>query len=192
MQQRLKQRLVGAVVLVALAVIFVPMLLTGPVERAATDVPIEIPPRPLIAAPSEATAPESEAPGVAAPATPSRPIEIASEPAPAESAPAEPPAQGSVAPVVAPNEPAGKSTAPSELASWAVQVGSFGSEANAIGLRDKLRGKGFPAYVDAIDGKARTFYRVRIGPMIQRAEAEQLQSRLAAEEKLKGLVVPHP
>ena len=40
MQQRLKQRLVGAVVLVALAVIFIPMLLQGPLEREATSIPI--------------------------------------------------------------------------------------------------------------------------------------------------------
>lgn len=186
MEQRVKQRLVGAVVLVALAVIFIPMLLTGPVEREPTDVPIEIPPKPMVGTPPGLPAQEAEAPEPVA-LTPSRPVETPSGPAPAEQ-PAEP------APVVAADEPAAKSPTrtPSELASWAVQVGSFSDEANAMGLRDRLRKKGFPAYVDAIEGNGKTFYRVRVGPMVQRPEAETVQTRLAKEEQLKSLVVPHP
>lgn len=46
MQQGLKQRLVGAIVILALVVIFLPMLLQGPVDRTRVDVPIQVPPEP--------------------------------------------------------------------------------------------------------------------------------------------------
>lgn len=82
-------------------------------------------------------------------------------------------------------------TAP-ELASFAVQVGSFGSEDNAAGLRDRLQNKGYRAFVDSVEGDERTFYRVRVGPVIERGEAEALQAQLSDEESLKGLVVSHP
>ena len=187
MEQRVKQRLVGAVVLVALAVIFIPMLLTGPVEREPTDVPIEIPPKPMVSAPGVA-ATDEEVAALSSPMTASRPIETPSQPA---GVPAD---VEEAAPLVAPDEPADKASSrtPSELASWTVQVGSFGSESNAMGLRDRLRQKGYPAYVDSIKGNTKVFYRVRVGPMIQRSEAELAQARLSKDEQLKSLVVPHP
>lgn len=55
MQQGLKQRLVGALVILALVVIFLPMLLQGPVERTRVDVPIQVPPEPD--APTDETLP---------------------------------------------------------------------------------------------------------------------------------------
>ena len=47
METALKQRLVGAAVLVALAVIFLPMLIQGPApESGAADVSLDVPPQP--------------------------------------------------------------------------------------------------------------------------------------------------
>ena len=43
----LKQRLVGAIVLISLAIIFIPMLLTGKGELTTGEVPTNIPPKPL-------------------------------------------------------------------------------------------------------------------------------------------------
>ena len=44
MEPALKQRVVGAVVLVALAVIFLPMLVKGPApESGVSDVPLQLP-----------------------------------------------------------------------------------------------------------------------------------------------------
>jgi DedD protein len=184
MQQRMKQRLVGAVVLVALAVIFIPMLLTGPVERQMTDVPVEIPPPPVVSAPDEL---EQAAPVDTAPLTASTPIEM-------PRATAVPAPENPTPPLIAPDEPAerGPNRTPAELAAWTVQVGSFGDEANAMALRDRLRKKRYSAYVDALTANGKSFYRVRVGPMIQRTEAETAQARLAKEERIKGLVMPHP
>lgn len=163
MEQRLKQRLIGAVVLVALAVIFVPLVLQGPVERPPTDVPIEIPPKPAVNVPQRPAADEQAgAPAVSAPFTSIVP--------PADS----------------------PSRTPTGLAAWAVQVGSFGAEANAQSLRDQLRSKGYAAYTEAVESDGKTFYRVRVGPTAKRENAEHMQAALAAKESLEGLVVSHP
>ncbi len=64
--QRFKQRLIGAIVLVALGVIFLPMLLSGPVEQTRVDIQLDMPAEPSLgAAPSlpENTAGEAPEPG---------------------------------------------------------------------------------------------------------------------------------
>lgn len=187
MQQRLKQRLVGAVVLVALAVIFIPMLLQGPVEREATSIPIEIPPRPQVSAqrPGPLLLPRAEPAAesiVQAEPVPAAGPASAAQPTPPEAAP----------PTPFREQPAPASRTPSELAAWAVQVGSFGAESNALRLRDSLRAKGYNAYTERVRSEGQTFYRVRVGPVLERAEAERLQQTLAGKESLQGLVVPHP
>lgn len=192
MEKRLKQRLLGAAVLVALAVIFLPMLLTGPVERQALDVPIEVPPRPRVTA--APTAPEPldpiAAPSRAQPVATPEPPPVAEAAADTESAPASDPAEATPpepAPVVEP-EPAPVDEA---LAAWAVQVGSFGSQVNAMGLRDRLREQGYSAYVESASEQSR-FYRVRVGPVIDRSEAQALQQRLESELDTATLIVSHP
>lgn len=197
MEQRLKQRLIGAVVLVALAVIFVPMLLQGPVERHPTDIPIEIPPKPVVnATPPTPAAERPVAPVASAPFTPSQPADTAASSAPAlqpeQAEPAVADVPAPTAPVSAQEPLSTTSRTPSDLAAWAVQVGSFGTESNARGLRDSLRKKGYAAFVESIKTDGNTFYRVRVGPTAQREEAERLQAALAKKESMKGLVVPHP
>lgn len=199
MEQRLKQRLIGAVVLVALAVIFVPMLLQGPVERHPTDIPIEIPPKPAVnTTPPTPAAEQPVAPVASAPFTPSQPADAAAdpsstpEPQPEQTEPTVAEAPAPTAPVSAQEPLDTASRTPSDLAAWAVQVGSFGTESNARGLRDSLRKKGYTAYVESIKANGNTFYRVRVGPTAQREEAERLQAALAKKESMKGLVVPHP
>lgn len=189
MEPRLKQRLVGGVVLVALAVIFIPELFESePLQRDPSDIPIEIPPKPVVSVPTPAPAGQEAAAPALSPSRPLPPAPAAESAEPQEAA--APPEQ---APVIALDEPASDTAGtPRELATWAVQVGSFGSEANARALADKLRQKGYTAYVDATRADGKAFYRVRVGPIIQRQEADALQARLASKEALKGLVVPHP
>jgi DedD protein len=181
--------MIGAAVLVALAVIFVPMLLTGPVDRESMDVPIEIPPRPQVTtvpglpAPDDFASNEQRRPA-ATPVVDERPR----TPVPAESA-------ATAATATAPTAPPGPApSAPpvsAELTAWAVQVGRFGSQANALALRDKLRAEGFTAYVEVPDSGGR-FFRVRVGPVVERAEADSIKARLEKEQALTGLVVAHP
>lgn len=200
LNDQLKKRLVGAIVLVALAVIFVPMLLEGdkrssiplfgsnvPEPPASTtamvDIPLQVPPPP-----------------VEAPVVMERELPPAVEPAPVQPAPpapveAEAPAPAPVAPPPAPVQPVKPAQVPQAAkpatGSWAVQVGSFAESANATRLRDSLRGKGYPAYVEKVKLASGTAYRVRVGPVLTRPDAEAIQAKLAKISQ-RGIVVPHP
>ncbi len=221
MQQQHKQRLIGAVVVVALAVIFLPMLLQGPVDRSTTDVSMDIPDRPevelgpggdpgetpptgeLEAVPlpeetGEPPADEADDPGDAPPPAPESEDALASARDDAEAAEpdTEPEAEDAEADTDADAEVEPVDEAPQdddELASWAVQVGSFGSEDNALGLRDRLREQDFSAYVERVEREGDDpVYRLRVGPVVERDEAQELLERLADEADLDGLVVSHP
>ena len=73
-----------------------------------------------------------------------------------------------------------------------MQVGSFSKQANALALRDKLRAKHYPAFVDAVANGGSRVFRVRVGPAVRRENAEELQKRIEKDLKLKGIVVAHP
>jgi DedD protein len=204
----LKQRLVGAVVLVALGVIFIPMLLEGPNSELvpemeplpeltgqrssmelggfpdAGDVPVEadvavvqadiaVPPNPgeeLQPQPSETAEVE-----IAAPEPIVEPLPVPPKPAAAPE-PAKP----------EPAKPAGP------LGNWVVQMGSFSSEQNALRLRDKLRKAGFVTQVEKVRVDAKSHYRVRVGPYLERAEADRDQAKLDKQLNLKGRVLSYP
>lgn len=72
------------------------------------------------------------------------------------------------------------SAPPALLASgWVVQLGSFSSRANAQGLADKTRAKGFQSYLMPIERSGKTLYRVRVGPPKKlREEAAKLANQL--------------
>lgn len=72
---------------------------------------------------------------------------------------------------------------------WAVKVGSFSSEENALALRNQLRSKGFNAFLDRATVEGKAILRVYVGPDIQRARSEQLRERIATELNLKEAVV---
>lgn len=72
---------------------------------------------------------------------------------------------------------------------WAVQLGAFGSESDANMLRDRLRALGFDGYVDDIPSGNGKLWRVRAGPVNDRASAEQLRTQVAAKMKMTGIVV---
>jgi len=80
----------------------------------------------------------------------------------------------------------------SSIQAWALQVGSFNEEANALTLKDKLMAKRFPAYVDPLKTPKKTVYRVRIGPELDRSRLEKLKQEVLESEKLKGMIVNHP
>jgi DedD protein len=73
---------------------------------------------------------------------------------------------------------------------WAVQLGAFGSEADANKLRDRLHDLGFDGYVDDVpSGKGGKLWRVRAGPVNERTTAEQLKTQIAQKMKISGIVV---
>lgn len=83
-------------------------------------------------------------------------------------------------------------TAKKAAKAWAIQVGSFSERKNAFSLRNKLRKKQFTAFVESVKTAKGNIYRVRVGPEVKRTQAENTQKRLVKELKISGLVVAHP
>ena len=198
LEKGLKQRMVGALVLVALAVIFLPMLLSRQDEmhRVVVDAP-EMPQAPAVpemivepadvaepqALPEEPVAPESEAPQMVE--VPVQPTSTQKPAAPVEPAkPAAVPAPAS-APVAAASKPESRLDANTLPISWSVQLASLSSRPGAENLQKTLRSQGYNAYIRSFDGMNRVF----VGPLIERAEAERLRDQLNRQHKLNGFVV---
>ena len=203
-----KQRMVGALVLVALAVIFLPMLFSRQDEQR--QVTVDAP-----AAPHAPAVPQVQLEPVAVPepqALPQEPVptdeEVAEDtapaastaPAPAPTAPiaiAKPTAPPAVAkPIPAPAQPIAAASAKPDTTqsrvdanglsvSWSVQLASLSSRASAESLQKTLRSQGYNAYIRSADGKNRVF----VGPLIERAEADRLRDLLGRQQNLKGFVV---
>ncbi len=76
--------------------------------------------------------------------------------------------------------------------SHVVQVGSFGSAADAASLRQRLLDKGFPAFLaEANLGERGIWYRVRIGPYVDSDTAGVARQIILDQEKIEGLVTRH-
>lgn len=185
-----KHRVIGALVLVALAVIFIPMVLTG---QGSLDIGAH-----RVTIPAEREMPASSPPVIAASPTveltePPRgalvvPMETNTEPrAATESVTSVPIAP---APTEVPDTTLTTAPASKGAPAWAVQVGSFNNKNSAFHLRDTLRTKGFAAYVEHVSAKEGAIYRVRVGPELQRTLAEELQKKLAQAGQ-NGIVVSH-
>ncbi len=78
------------------------------------------------------------------------------------------------------------------LSAWIVQLGSFSSEENAQSLKEKLRKAGYPAFVEPLKKNGQSSYRVRVGPEIKRSDADSLLKQLKDKMKLDGIVVAYP
>jgi DedD protein len=88
--------------------------------------------------------------------------------------------------------PAAPSRSSSSLHAWALQVGSFNEESNARVLRDRMRARGYAAYIDKQKSSSGMHYRVRIGPELDRSRIDKLREQVLKQEKIKGMVVNHP
>jgi DedD protein len=207
MEDRMKQRLIGAAVLVGLAVIFVPML----VDKSTSPQPqlqesnIPPPPPPTAGEFTSKIVPLEPA----QPVTPVVPSDRAGEaPALATESPKLPPAaqakekKGGASSAVPEVPPAslGKvedNAKPDRQLSagvqaWVVQLGSFASEQNARDLGDKLQKQGYAAFVEKLNTDDGVKFRVRVGPELVREKAEQARQRLEKDLNLKGMVVRYP
>jgi DedD protein len=202
-----KQRMVGALVLVALAVIFLPMLFSRQDEQR--QVTVEAPAAPQapavpqvqlepVAVPEPQTLPQEPVPSddeVAEQSAPAMPIAPAPAPAPVAK-PAAPAPAPAAKPTTAPAQPIAAAPAKPDTTqsrvdanglsvSWSVQLASLSSRASAESLQKTLRSQGYNAYIRSADGKNRVF----VGPLIERAEADRLRDLLSRQQNLKGFVV---
>jgi len=67
---------------------------------------------------------------------------------------------------------------------WYVQVASYTERERAESLAKQLAGKGYESYISSAPVRGKTRYRVRVGRLHNRAEAETLQRKLKDGEKL--------
>ena len=171
MDTALKQRLIGAVVLVALAVIFLPMLIKGPApDSGVSDVPLTVPATPggqyetrelPLVAPGNAPAGgvvgmDNDAPAASASASEAIPLGAASTDTSAPMLPA--------------------STAGGN---FAVNFGAYATPADADAVIARLKQSSLPAFREPATINGKTAYRVRIGPYAERADAEAVRLQAA-------------
>jgi DedD protein len=199
MDRALKERIIGASVLVVFAVLVVPIFLDGPSEDAemvservllpgqeGQDIKTVVLDRersePLPVA-NDASANDSADSAAIADLESSTP---ASAPVAEETAPARIRQQ----PTVEPN-PATPAPAASNTGMWAVQLGSFSNKENAEKLAAELRKQGYAAFLSQLNTGSGTLHRVRIGPQKDRESAEAMAARLLKVGH-KGQVVPVP
>ena len=199
MERALKERIIGAVVLVILAVLVVPVFLDGPPEegeivservllpgqeaqKTQTVVLERDRTEPVPAAAQTEPEPEPEAevskpePEPAVSKTQPEPVVSKPEPEPVESKPAPTPSQPAAA---------------SATGMWAVQLGSFSNKENAEKLASELRKQGYAAFLSQVETSSGVMHRVRIGPQKDRESAEAMAARLSKVGHT-GKVVPHP
>ena len=215
MDLKLKQRLTGAIVLVALAVIFVPIILEGP-DDEWTPRSHSIPEQPQMdyrasmglelpeSEPEHETAvqeqsggaitealslPEAAPPASTPPQTEAKPAPVATKAAEPVVVTPKPVKKPAPAPAPKP-KPAKKAEAPIE--GWFVQVGSFGQEMNASGLRSRLKSAGYDTRLQKIAIGKGYAYRVLVGPATSRAAAENLAASLKSGQQLAGMVIEYP
>jgi DedD protein len=196
MERALKERIIGAIVLVIFVVLVVPIFLDGPPEDGEI-----VSERVLL--PGQAD--DQDTKTVILDRERSEPIPVASSPQPVpiekqEQKPVpqpivEKPVQQPVARAEPEPAPAPPQEAPKPAASttgmWAVQLGSFSSKDNAEKLAADLRKQGYAAFLSQLQTSSGTLHRVRIGPQKDRASAEAMAARLLKVNH-KGQVVPHP
>ncbi len=193
---RFRNRVVGALVLVSLAVIFIPMILTGQGNLDAGYRGPVIPSEPDLKFPDKII----DKP-VMAQVVPTTPHVTVIESGTADENEAEAARHATLGEpevsttgtqvAAATTKPEAAATVPRAAPAWAVQVGSFGNKPRAFALRDQLRSKKFAAYVESVPTADGPVYRVRVGPELQQALAAVLQARIAKDTGHKGIVVSH-
>ena len=177
MDRALKERIIGAAVLVVVVVLVVPVFLDGP--PGADEVVSERVPLPGQS--------DQESKTVILELDRSEPVPSngANQPAavqPEEKATPTP----APAPVQTPPEPELSSTG-----MWAVQLGSFSQQENAERLAADLRKQGHTAFLSQVVTANGQNHRVRIGPQKDRAAAEAMAAQLR-KAGYEGKVLPHP
>lgn len=205
MERALKERIIGAAILVLFVVLVVPVFLDGPpADGEIVSERVLLPgqdgedtktvvldrersaPLPAASKVTESVAADDQTP----------------EPKPVQAKPVPKPLVAQTTPVVAkpveqkPVEkqavaPPPKPANTSSTGMWAVQLGSFSNKENAEKLAADLRKQGYAAFLSQLTTSSGTLHRVRIGPQKDREAAETMAARLAKANH-KGQVLPHP
>lgn len=189
MDPALKQRMLGAAVLIVLAIIFVPMLLDGAPSGRSETVDLTIPDAPDRDFETRVVPLDSGAAAVPSATDPNAVATVqaaATKPADALAG-AEPP-DVAVAPTPAPVATPVPAATPTPAAvpqsasggRYAVSFGTYGKRENADKLVADLKRAQVPAYADEVTVDGKPMLRVRAGPFVDRTQAEK--ARLLARQ----------
>lgn len=203
MNDILKQRLVGALILVALGVVFWPIIFVQPGDEAALQratiperpevavTPLEVPDVAGLRGSPDLAAPAQEEPLALEVVEPAVTATIKQEAAPAIS-------DGPPPVAVVATQPAARtrSEAPEKLAldsdgvpiAWILQVATVSSADKADALRQRLLKVDQKAYVKRVKRGDKNLYRVYIGPKFERARLESIKPRIDAEFGVQSMI----
>jgi len=203
---KVKERLTGAILLVALIVVLVPELLRGPIrstpQTTAVASPNGEPPLRSYTIDLAEEHPHSAVAGSGEPMTAGLPAAPAAQPGTTRASPSMPTAAAVTTAAAAPTAIAATTatattaagTTPATTApaagheSFVVQLGSFANRANAERLAHQVHAQGFAVSVSR-GSSGRRLYHVRAGPATDRAKATQLAEQLRSHGHA-GAVVP--
>lgn len=192
-KRRGRHRLIGAIALVLMLVVFVPMILDSEPRKFVKDVALTIPAKeglPALPVPS-AEAPV-EAPKVEAkpeePATPVPAKAVEQTPALAEKTPEKPAETIAVAEKKAPQK---KAASTEKLEGFAIQLGAFSDADKLAALRTKMKAAKVPVFTEDVKSASGKLTRLRAGPYKTRDQAEKALAQVK-KQGVDGKVVPLP
>ena len=198
MDQNIKNRLVGIIVIFALAVVFLPMILDGSGVRK-DKFEVVIPPPPVVDANPEFDTRiiELNAKADAIPELEQRFVdEVSSE----EQVEPVPVTSKTSAEKKADSEAAKASASPTAAVepskvggdSWVLQVGSYQDRKKALVQRDKLRKSNVSAvFIEQFNVNQKPSYRVRLGPFINREQTRVAQNKIKAKHDIDGIIMKY-
>ena len=207
LKRRARRRLVGALALVLLVVIVLPLVLDREPRPLSQELSVLIPSQDAGRFNSRALppgAPVQEAQQGEAAAPSSQPIRAAAPSAAAAPAPAPAPVSAASAPAPTPapvstsaasasaSAPVAASTAPvaSKSERYLVQIGAYSTTLNAKRAQDKANAAGFKTIVEVAQGPKGEQTKVRAGPYATREAAEKAREELKTLGLPVGSVVP--
>lgn len=204
LKKRARRRLVGAIVLVTVVAVVLPMVLDSEPRPSSQSIDIQIPspdagvlsskPAPLkpADAPAVAETPKAEMKAEAKVEAKAETKKTGPKPeAAAEASPA--PAAASEAKAGSPaktkDTPKVKAREPAKNGSFVIQVAALSDAARAKELQAKIVAGGMKAYTEVVQTAKGPVTRVRVGPYASREAAEKARTQLQ-KLQLDGKVVP--
>jgi len=214
LRRRARRRLIGAVTLVTVMVVALPMVLDGESRQSGQDIAINIP-SPGSSGDFASTAVPAHVQPKSAPALPhpqaekavqaqiSAEMQIPKDVAPPvpvakTEEPVKAPAAAAVEPAPAVKELAPQSkhkdektsaaTSKQESVPYVIQLGAFANQANAKERQAKLAALKIKFYTETLKTPSGDKLRVRAGPYATRQEAERVQTKLKAAGIQDGVV----
>jgi len=188
-----QNRLVGTIIIAAVAIIFLPDLLDGE-KKTFTEEFDNIPEAPRLAIDQEAKPFPSERLAELPKEQISNEVAVDEQPS-AKAGEVEPKVEESavknVERIVKTTQSSKKTKLPEKSVpkeAWVVQLGSYSNKNNVDRLVDKLEGAGYTVFTRPIKTKTKTLTKVFVGPEISKSKLERELTKLAKISEVQGKI----